>query len=969
MNSAANAFEFVTSREIPALNIQVEEYRHPITGAEHIHLKSDNSENVFMVALRTVPMDSSGVAHVLEHTALCGSKKYPVRDPFFMMIRRSLNTFMNAFTSSDWTAYPFASQNRKDFDNLLDVYLDAVFFPNLNELDFAQEGHRLELSDANDLNSPLEIKGIVYNEMKGAMSSPLSTLWQCFSEHLYPTTTYHYNSGGDPENIPDLTHEQLVRFHKDHYHPSNAIFMTYGDIDAVEHQVKFTSVLNEFPQQTDPIRVGLEQRFTEPQIIQKSYALAESEPQEKATHHVVGWLLGSSIDLKAVLEVQLLDLVLLENSSSPLQKALETSDLGRSPSPLCGSDHSQREMCFVAGLEGSEPEQAEAVEQLVLSVITEVAEKGIPQSDIESCLHQLELQQREISGDSYPYGLQLMLSTLNSATHGGDATGLLDLEPALEQLRKEVQNPEYIKELCKRLLLDNPHRIRLTLAPDSKLTEKRDQALEKSLAERKAAMSEADILALVEKAKVLTDRQNQQDDPDVLPTLTRADVPKQMNYTPAESHNADLGLTRYAAGTNGLVYQMALSELPPLDNNELHLLPMLTALMTEVGNGDLNYLESQRLQSAVCGGIGVSTSLRGTPDNPQDVRAYLLCNGKALYRNQNALSDLMSSTLNACRLDETDRIREIVAQMRARTDSSITGNGHSLAMMAAAQYFTPVGKLNQLTGGLDGIQSLRTLDDSLNNKNELERFIASLQALYQKIVGQQTQWVIISEQDQLEPFTASIASKLESQTDAATGLRMPPMQSKAANQMWVTNTQVNFCAKAFPTVTSAHPDAPALTILGGLMRNLYLHPAIREKGGAYGGGASQDNNSGSFRFYSYRDPRLSDTLSDFDAAINAVLNDKIDSRHLDEAILGVISSLDKPSSPAGEARQSYMAELFGRTRAIREQFRNRILDTQLDDLRRVTEQYLTKSAESTAVVTNTQGELSAQELGLAVRKL
>jgi Zn-dependent M16 (insulinase) family peptidase len=969
MNTAVNAFELIQSRDISALNLTVEQYRDATSGAEHIHLKSDNPENVFMVALRTVPMNSSGVAHVLEHTALCGSKKYPVRDPFFMMIRRSLNTFMNAFTSSDWTAYPFASQNRKDFNNLLEVYLDAVFFPNLNPLDFAQEGHRLELSEANNPNSALEIKGIVYNEMKGAMSSPTSTLWQSLSEHLYPTTTYHYNSGGDPEIIPELTHEQLVDFHKTHYHPSNAIFMTFGNIDAREHQNKFATVINSFETKADPIRVGLEQRYSKPLVVKGSYALAESEPQEKATHHVVGWLLGSSIDLKASLEAQLLELVLLENSSSPLQRALETSHLGRSPSPLCGVDHSQREMCFVAGIEGSEADQAADLEDLILLVLEKVASEGVPQADIESCLHQLELHQREISGDSYPYGLQLMLTALNSATHGGDPVELLDMEPALKQLQEEIRDPDYIKNLCRKLLLDNPHRVRLTLAPDTGLANRRDQKLQDELASLKESMGPEEIQGLIQGAKVLAERQDQQDNPEVLPTVTLEDVPKKMAYVAAESKLADQRLTRYAAGTNGLVYQMAVSELPQLNTDELYLLPLLTHLMSEVGNNGQDYMEIQRLQSAICGGIGVSFSLRGTPQNAQDIRGYLMSSSKALYRNQAAMTDLMAATLDKCRLDESERIRHLIAQTRALSDSSITGNGHSLAMLAAVQNFSPISQLNQFTGGLDGIRSLRALDDKLNQARELESLLESLQSLQQKLSNQDREWVIISEQDQLDAFTDNLTPQLERTTASVSSLCMQPLAPSPSDQLWITNTQVNFCAKAFPTVTSAHADAPALTVLGGLLRNLYLHPAIREKGGAYGGGASQDNNTGSFRFYSYRDPRLKETLDDFDASVQQFLNQSVEPRHLEEAILGVVSSIDKPSSPAGEARQTYIAEIFGRSKEIREDYRRRILQLEMGDLQRVAATYLIPEKQSTAVVTHSESESLASELGLSLKKL
>lgn len=969
MNIATDSFELVKTREIPALKISVEEYRHPRSGAEHIHIRSDYSENVFMVALRTVPMDSTGVAHVLEHTALCGSQKYPVRDPFFMMIRRSLNTFMNAFTSSDWTAYPFASQNRKDFNNLLDVYLDAVFFPNLNPLDFAQEGHRLELSDSRDPQSALEIKGVVYNEMKGAMSSPVSTLWQDLTKYLYPTTTYHYNSGGDPEHIPELTHEQLVKFHQSHYHPSNAIFMTFGDIEALEHQQKFLPVLSQFEKPLDPIRVGLEQRYSEPQAFEEYYALAETEPQEKATHVVLGWLLGSSTDLKASLEAQLLELVLLENSSSPLLHALETSDLGRSPSPLCGADHSQREMCFVTGLEGCDSDSSDAVEQLVLDVLEKVAREGVSQADLDSCLHQLELQQREISGDSYPYGLQLMLTALNSATHGADPIDLLDLEPALNQLRQDCEDPDHVKNLCRKLLLENPHRVRLTLKPDQTLSRKRDEKLQAQLAQLRASMNEQDIAALVDKAQQLAERQSQEDDANLLPSVGLEDVPKQMAYTPAEPKTDDLPLTRYAAGTNGLVYQMAVSELPELSTEELYLLPLLTHLMSEVGTKDLDYLQAQKLQSAVCGGINLSFNMRGTPDNSQDVRGYLICSSKALNRNYSAMTDLMTATLDQCRLDEVERIRELVAQTRARSDAGITGNGHALAMTAAAQYFSPVTQMNQFTGGLDGLKSLRTLDDRLEEAQNRDALIFALQSLHAKLSGQKRQWVTIAERDQLEGFTQTLSSNMLENNESGSNLEVSPIEPKASNQMWIANTQVHFCAKAFPTVTTNHPDAPALTVLGGVLRNLYLHPAIREKGGAYGGGASQDNNSGSFRFFSYRDPRLADTLSDFDAAITQFLEQEVDPRHIEEAILGVVSSLDKPSSPAGEAKQTFMAELYGRSRSVREDFRKRILAVELDDLRRVTSTYLTEARESTAVLTHAESEGLAGELNLSVHKL
>ncbi|HDY82443.1 MAG TPA: peptidase M16, partial [Halieaceae bacterium] len=524
--SAHPAFEPIHQETIESLNIRVEQFTHKATGAMHYHLASQNTENVFLVALRTVPEDSTGVAHILEHTALCGSEHYPVRDPFFMMLRRSLNTFMNAFTSSDWTAYPFASQNRKDFNNLLEVYLDAVFFSRLNPLDFAQEGHRVEFAEPGNPDSELVFKGVVFNEMKGAMSSVSSTLWSKLCEHLFPSTTYHYNSGGDPERIPDLSYEQLQAFYRSHYHPSNAIFMTFGDIEASEHQAVFEEkALGRFDKLEQRIEVQAERRLQAPLRVQDSYAFDESGGTDKKTHLVMGWMLGESADLEKLLDAQLLSSVLLDNSASPLQHALETTELGQAPSPLCGLEDSMREMVFCCGIEGSEAEHADALERMVLDVLQQVAEQGVSQERLEAVLHQLELHQREISGDSYPYGLQLILQALGSATHYSDPIAVLNLEPVIAGMREKIRDPDYIRRLAQKLLLDNPHRVTLIMTPDTALSNKRMAAEAARLAAIKADMDEKQRAAVMQLAADLVKRQGQVDDESILPKVELSDVP------------------------------------------------------------------------------------------------------------------------------------------------------------------------------------------------------------------------------------------------------------------------------------------------------------------------------------------------------------------------------------------------------------------------------------------------------------
>jgi Zn-dependent M16 (insulinase) family peptidase len=967
------AFEWLRSERIESLNLTVEEYRHRGTGAAHYHLATDNPENVFLVALRTVPEDSSGVAHILEHTVLCGSEHYPVRDPFFMMIRRSLNTFMNAFTSSDWTAYPFASQNRKDFNNLMDVYLDAVFFARLHQLDFAQEGHRLEFADTDKGDSELVFKGVVYNEMKGAMSSPVNNLWQTLSRYLFPTTTYHYNSGGDPEHIPDLSYQQLKDFYRTHYHPSNAVFLTYGDIQAAEHQERMhEKALSRFERLDVHIAVADEKRYHAPLCVQESYAFDEPGEANDKTHIVMGWLLGHTTNLKEQLEAHLLEGVLLDDSASPLRRALETSELGSAPSPLCGLEASNREMSFVCGLEGSRPEHAEALEALVLGVLGEVAEQGIDKRRVEAVLHQLELSQREISGDGYPYGLQLILSGLSCAIHGGDPVALLNLDPVLDELRRAIDDPDYIRNLVRERLLENMHRVRLTLVPDRELSQRRKLAEQRRLAQLSTQLDEQGRQAVQEQTAVLLQRQAQMDDPDILPKVGLDDVPAEMPI--AEGASLSIGgrpASFYAQGTNGLVYQQLVVELPFIDDELLNTLPYYTHHLAQLGCGGRDYLETQALQTSVSGGVHASSTMRSAVDDVQRLRGHFVLSGKALTRNHAALSVLMRETFEVPRFDELGRIRELLAQQRAQREQSVTGNGHGLAMLAASSGLAAGAALAHRLRGLAGIQYLKRLDDSLAAQGQVEALAGRFAELHEQIRSAPAQFLLIAETERKSQAVQELEQVWSGAAGAARDLApfSPAPANGRVRQAWLTNTEVNFCAKAYATVPVEHPDAAALAVLAGFLRNGFLHRVVREQGGAYGGGASHDADNAVFRFFSYRDPRLQETLDDFDRAITWLLEEKHPWRAVEEAILGVVASMDKPGSPAGEAKDAFFNELYGRTPEQRQRARKRVLEVSLEDLQRVGARYLSPEQASVAVITSQAAESACRSLGLDVQRL
>ena len=427
--------------------------------------------------------------------------------------------------------------------------------------------------------------------------------------------------------------------------------------------------------------------------------------------------------------------------------------------------------------------------------------------------------------------------------------------------------------------------------------------------------------------------------------------------------------TIYKQGTNGLVYHEVVCELPALTDDELALLPYYSACLTELGCGDKDYLQMQALQSSVSGGIHAEHSIRAFTDDAQKERAYYVITGKALNRNNKHLAELMCETLNNARFDEAERIAELITQMRSRRERSVTGSGHALAMTAAASGLSPVADLSHKFGGLAGIKTLKALDDSHSDEASLKQTMLLFKSIHEKIKDSAKSYMLTLEADKVEQAVAEFESVWSENNATAIEAFSLPAIKKKTEQMWIANTQVNFCARAYATVTMEHPDAAALSVLGGFLRNGYLHTAIREQGGAYGGGATHDSNIAAFKFYSYRDPRLSETLADFDKAIDWMLENAHEERQLEEAILGVIGSIDKPGSPAGEARTAFHNNLHGRTKEKLQLLRKQVLEVSLADLKRVTESYLKNGEASTVVITSAATHETLGDLGLEVVEL
>lgn len=963
------AFQMIRQHHVKALDILVNEYKHKVTGAIHYHLAADNDENVFLVAFRTQPMDSKGAAHILEHTALCGSEKFPVRDPFFLMIRRSLNTFMNAFTAADWTAYPFATQNKKDFQNLLAVYLDAAFAANLNPLDFAQEGIRIELE-----NDQPVYKGVVFNEMKGAMSAPSDQLYHQLAHHLFPETTYHYNSGGDPKDIPDLSYEQLVEFYKRHYHPSNAVFMTFGNQSVYELQEQFESLALHKFSVGETIYSKAETRLAEPVQVTENYAVDSEELKDK-TYHILAWLLPETSDVKLRLGLRLVEGILLENSASPLRHYLETCGYAQSTGPIMGVDDSNFEMTFYCGVQGSNPEHAAEFEQGVLEVLQSVAAKSVDSAEVEAILHQIELHQREINGDGMPYGLSLILNGLGSAIHHNDPVDVWDVDGNIEQVKEELKDPMWLSNIIQTHLIDNPHRVRLTLVPDAEKSAQEKAAEQARLAAIGEQLTEADKAEIEAQTEALKLRQDTPDDLNLLPKVGLEDVPELMNIVKGQrreilSNGTDYPLNLYHAGTNGIYYQQVLIQIP----QDIVMSPyfsLLSILVGEVGAGEYDYLELQQAQTALTGGLGMGASLRSHVSDKNKITAYLTLTTKSLTEKLDAIG-LLKLTFEQLRFDEKDRIVELLQQRKTRWQSRISGSGHSYAMQAASRHMSALAYRDYVTTGLGALNWLSDLVEKIEkDENAYHDLIAELKAIHHALMQAPKQFLLVCEEPQTERLLEEVQEawyklNVPAQTQAVQTFEHDKDQ---ADEAWLIQTNVQFCASAFQAVEVSHPDAAPLMILAAYLRNGYLHSAIREKGGAYGGGASYDGNACSFRFYSYRDPRLAETFVDFENSVKWLFETEQQPHQLEEAILGLVASMDKPGSPAGEAISACYALLHGRTPQFRQEMRARLLKVDLSDLKRVAQMYLLEQSPVKSVVAPFTQRETLEQMGFNIKQV
>ncbi|BCA79319.1 insulinase family protein [Desulfuromonas sp. AOP6] len=946
-----HGFTLIDMTPLPELNARLIQLRHDRTGARMVHMETEDDNNLFGVGFHTTPMDSTGVAHILEHTVLCGSRNFPVRDPFFSMLKRSLNTFMNALTSSDWTLYPFASQNEKDFYNLMAIYLDAAFFPRLLERDFRQEGHRLEFQEADNPESPLEYKGVVYNEMKGAMADPSSLSHRRLSGALYPTTTYGKNSGGEPSDIPNLTWEELREFHATYYHPANAYFFTYGHLPLEKHLETIENLaLRHFDAKALDTAVPDEMRFEQPRKLTETYPADPAEPLENRTLVQTAWLTCPAADNFNRVALQVLSTLLLGNSAAPLYKALIESKLGQNLSPVTGYHDDNRETFFAVGLQGTEPEHTDKIEALILETLQEAADKGFPEERVEAAIHQLEFAHREVTGDQYPYALLLLMRLLGPWIHSGDPVTPLLLTRDLERLRAEVAAGPFFQNLIRRYLLDNSHRVTLTLTPDPERKVREDKEVADNLQALAARLTPGQKQQIVEQARELQEAQEMEEDLSVLPTLELSDIPAEERSVHSREEKVEgVELTWFDQPTNGIVYFSAQTEGSHIPADLRPFVPLFCALLPQIGAAGLSYLEMAERMSAATGGIRASASILENPQAMDSPRMVISVRGKALRRNQEKMFAILTDLFNAPDFSDLTRLHTVINQIKTSMENSIPGSGHTYAARLAASQLTEGGKLREEWTGISQVRFVKKI--AAKTPAELADLAEKMRALAGLLLGNDgMRCALTAEAETFEAIRPAVAGFLKSLSKTpATPAARAPFTPVSARKGCAAAVPVSYVAQIFRTGTYTQADAAPLMVLAKLLRANFLHREIREKGGAYGGLAGADPEAGLFSMLSYRDPQLTRTLKVYEQAVDWAIAGKYSDEEIKEAILASFSDLDRPLSPGGKASREFNHQLQGLTLAMRQTFRQRLLAVNREALQRAADTYLKQGWQDSSV--------------------
>lgn len=951
-----NGFELVKEREIAEVNSLARLYRHEKTGARLLSLMNEDENKVFGITFPTPPSDSTGVPHILEHSVLCGSRKYPVKEPFVELLKGSLKTFLNAFTMPDRTLYPVASQNLKDFYNLVDVYLDAVFFPLIPEHTLQQEGWHFELVDR---SQPLVYKGVVFNEMKGAYSSPEGLLAKHSQQALYPDTIYYHDSGGDPAVIPSLSYNQFKQFHDTYYHPSNAYIFFYGDDPEEKRLALLDSYLREFSYRPITLNIPSQPFFETPRQVVFPYDAGE-EPQDKKNYFTMNWLLPDT-DLETTLGLEVLSHVLLGSPASPLRKVLLESGLGED---LTGSglDDSLLQLSFSTGMKGVLPENTPRLEQLILGTLQDLVRDGIDPDTIAASLNTFEFRLRENNTGSYPRGLIVMLRAMRDWIYRADPFGPLAFETLLSAIQDRVKRGDgYFERLLKTSLLNITHRVTVILEPDPQLAARWEAAELQRLEQARAEMTPQDLEKIIQNTIALQERQQTPDSPDALATIPRlqlSDLDRTVRTIPSQLHKVGTTeLLYHDLFTNDIVYLDLAFDLRHVPQHLLQYLPLFGRALVEIGTEKNDFVRLSQQIGQKTGGIAPGRIITSTT-TPGEMAARFTLGGKAILARLPDLLDLLREILLTVHLDNPERFRQMVMEAKARKEAGLIPGGHQIVNQRLGAAFNLPDNLIEQLGGISYLFFLRDLVDRVTQN--WPSVLQALESLRSHLVNRQNLIVNVTVDEagwhgawpRLESFLSEIPEKPVGQED----WQIAPLP---AHEGLVIPAQVNYVGKGANIYDLGYEMDGSLLVINKYLRTTWLWEKIRVQGGAYGGFCTFDQLSGIYTFLSYRDPNLEATLQNYDAAADFLKSLEISPDELTKSIIGVISDLDSYQLPDAKGYTALVRHLTGMHDARRQRLRDEVLATRPQDFHAFAQVIQELAAKGRVVVMGSQTAINA----------
>ena len=932
------AYEVIQKEDLSGIKSQGLLLKHKKSGARVLLMENDDENKVFAIGFRTPPSDSTGVPHIMEHSVLCGSRDFPVKDPFVELVKGSLNTFLNAMTYPDKTVYPVASCNDKDFQNLMHVYMDAVFYPNIYQHDktFRQEGWSYKLEEP---DGDLTLSGVVYNEMKGAFSSPDGVLDRVILNSLFPDTSYANESGGDPEAIPELTYEQFLDFHRKYYHPSNSYIYLYGDMD-MEEKLRWLDekYLSDFDNIELDSSIRFQQPFDRMREVVQTYSIASEESEEDNTYLSYNKVIGTSLDEKLYLAFQILDYALLSAPGAPLKKALLDAGIGKD---ISGSyDNGVYQPIFSVISRNANLDQKEEFIRVIEGTLREIAEQGIDKKALRAGINYYEFRFREADFGSYPRGLMYGLQMFDSWLYD-DKKPFIHMQalPTFEFLKENVETG-YFEELIQKYLLDNTHGSIVIIRPEKGRTARMDRELAERLKEYKESLSEEEVKELVKATKELEayqEEESSQEQLEKIPVLSRADISREIAPVFNDEIDADgVKVIHHNVETNGIGYVSLMFDLSGIEEELLPYTGILQSVLGIIDTTNYEYGELFNEINVNTGGIGTSLELYTdvTRVKEKEFRATFEIRGKALYPKMNVLFSMMREILMESRLEDEKRLKEILAMLKSRLQMSFLSSGHTTAVLRALSYTSPVAKFKDDTDGIGLYEKVKEIEEDFDGCKE--ELIRSLKEIARRIFRVDNMMMsYTSSREGLEPALDALAAvKGSLNAGGEADHTACVIHCTKRNEGFKTSSKVQYVARCGNFIDGGQEYTGALQILKVILSYDYLWQNIRVKGGAYGC-MSNFNRAGEGYLVSYRDPNLEKTVEVYEGVVDYLKNFTVDDRDMNKFIIGTMSNLDRPMNPAAKGSRSMNLYMNHITEEMLRQERAQILDAGQEDIRRL----------------------------------